>query len=51
MAYDDYDDRRPAKGSNKTLWIVLGVVGGLLFTLILVCGGVAYFGFRAAKEA
>jgi flagellar basal body-associated protein FliL len=51
--YDDdrNDDRRPpARGSNSTLWIVLGVLGGLFLLTIAACGGAAFFGFRAAKD-
>jgi len=48
--YDDGYDRRPASNSNKTLLIVLGVLGGLLLVAVLACGGLFYFGFRTAKD-
>jgi hypothetical protein len=51
--YEDerHDDRRrPTRGSNSTLWIVLGVLGGLFVLAIAVCGGLAYFGFQTAKD-
>jgi hypothetical protein len=34
---------------NKTLFIVLGVVGGLLLLVVLVCGGLAFFAVSTVK--
>jgi hypothetical protein len=34
---------------NKTLFIVLGVVGGLLLLVLLVCGGLAFFAVRSVQ--
>jgi hypothetical protein len=52
--YDSRDyERGQSRSSNSTLWIVLGVVGGIL----LVCGGgitavgfLVYYGVKSARE-
>lgn len=49
---DDYDRprRRPARGTNTTVWIVLGVIAAVLLLGAIACGGLFYMGFRAAKD-
>jgi hypothetical protein len=45
---EDYDHEPRSirkKSSNKTLFIILGVVGGVLLLCILGCVGLAYWGF------
>ena len=42
---DDYEyEPIRRKSSNRTLFIVLGVVGGMLLLVILVCAGLIYWG-------
>jgi len=42
---DDYEyEPTKRKSSNRTLFIVLGVVGGVLLILVMGCAGLAYWG-------
>lgn len=41
----------PQKKSNKTLFIVLGVVGGLLACIVIVAGGLIFMGKKAVDTA
>jgi hypothetical protein len=44
---DDYEyEPIKRKSSNRTLFIVLGVAGGVLLILVVGCAGLAYWGFR-----
>lgn len=54
--YDsDFGDRPRRRSnnpdsSNKTLWIVLGVLGGGFVLTLLVCGGIVLYGFMQVKK-
>src|SRR5437870_1127583 len=37
--------------SNKVLWIVLGIVGGVMVVGVLVCGGIGYLFYQALQGA
>lgn len=41
-AYPGYPPPQPQKNSNRTLWIILGVVGGVLLLACLACVGIVY---------
>src|SRR5262245_24480296 len=40
-----------AEGSNKTLWIILGSVAGVLLLGCCACGGIGYFIYYKGKSA
>jgi hypothetical protein len=52
--YDEEDsyDYRPKRrqSSNKTLFIILGVVGGVLLLVVLGCVGLLYLGFSTFSK-
>lgn len=41
----------PQKRSNKTLWIILGVVGGVLLLACVSCAGLAIWGFSQVANS
>jgi hypothetical protein len=45
-----YAEETPSSG-NKTLLIVVGVVGGVLIVALLICAGVVYLMVNAARQA
>src|SRR5260370_8670598 len=45
--YREYHEQ--SSSSNRTLWIVLGIVGGIVVVGLLVCGGLVFLAFRAVK--
>src|ERR1700687_91227 len=52
----DYDDedrdyREPPRSSNKTLLIILGIIAAVICVCVVVCGGLVYYGIRAAQGA
>jgi dipeptidyl aminopeptidase/acylaminoacyl peptidase len=49
--YDSYEDiRQEHASSNKSLWIVLGIVGGILLVMLLVCGGLAVIAYQGIQQ-
>jgi hypothetical protein len=47
----EYDDDRPSpKSSNTVLWVILGVGGGVLLLVVLVCGGIIFLGYSSVKK-
>jgi dipeptidyl aminopeptidase/acylaminoacyl peptidase len=49
--YDSYEDSREERpSSNKSLWIVLGIVGGIVLVMLLVCGGLAVVVIRGMTQ-
>jgi hypothetical protein len=47
----EYDDDRPSpKSSNTVLWVILGVGGGILLLVVLVCGGIMYVGYSGFQK-
>ena len=49
--YDSYEGSREERASsNKSLWIVLGIVGGIVLVMLLVCGGLAFVVMRGATQ-
>ena len=56
---DDEEDDRPARRSRRdepapggnTAVKVIGIIGGVLVVLFLVCGGLAYYVFWSTKKA
>ena len=51
--YDDLDEPRPRSSSsgNKDLLLVLGIVGGVLLLIALVCGGLGIYVFYTVRKA
>jgi hypothetical protein len=54
--YDDYDDAdeprpRSSSSGNKDLVQVLGIIGGVLLLIALVCGGVGFYVFYTVRKA
>src|SRR5438876_195437 len=47
---DDRDFHEQTSSSNKTLWIVLGIVGGIVLVGVLVCGGLGILAIRAVRD-
>ncbi|HEV3078636.1 MAG TPA: alpha/beta fold hydrolase [Gemmataceae bacterium] len=45
--YREYHEQ--SSSSNRTLWIVLGIVGGIVVVGLLVCGGLGFLFLRAVK--
>jgi hypothetical protein len=45
-----HDDSREARKSNRTLYIVLGVVVSLILLVLAVCGGGIYVFLQVAKQ-
>jgi len=52
--YDEYDDTgepRPRSSSgNKDLLLVLGIVGGVVLLIALVCGGIGFYVFYTVRK-
>jgi hypothetical protein len=51
--YDDIEEPRPRSSSsgNKDLLLVLGIVGGVLIVITLVCGGIGLYVFYSVRKA
>src|SRR5438105_10119984 len=48
---DDRDFREQADSSNRTLWMVLGIVGGIVLVGALACGGLIFLAVRTVRDA
>src|SRR5207302_949103 len=38
------------RSSNRTVWLVVGLVGGVVLILLVVCGGLGFFAIKAVKD-
>jgi hypothetical protein len=45
MELEDQDP--PRRSSNKTLWVILAVIGGVGFVVVAACAGCGFFAFRS----
>ena len=54
--YDEDDDREPARlrsssSGNREVLLVLGIIGGVVLLIALVCGGVAFYVVHSVRKA